>query len=96
MDKATEQEKKEAERPITPKNPENDKHKIVGSSSTWRKDELQRFAVNLEHGVDPHQMIPAKFWKFDRLAMYTKRTSLIAISCCRLQVSLREVILFEL
>jgi hypothetical protein len=79
MDKATEQEKKEAERPTTPKNPENDKSKTVGSSCTWRKDELERFAVSLEHGVDPHQIIPAKFWMFDRLMMYTKRTGPIAI-----------------
>jgi hypothetical protein len=72
MDKAAEQE----QRPSTPKNPKPTKPKTVGSSCTWRNDELQRFAVQLEYGVDPRRMIPDKFWEFDTLSMYTKRNSL--------------------
>ena len=87
MDKAAEQE----QRPSTPKNPKPTKPKTVGSSCTWRNDELQRFAVQLEYGVDPRRMIPDKFWEFDALSMYTKRNSLalqhhhkLVESCCRL------------
>src|SRR5271156_1584164 len=47
-----------------------------GASFTWRTDELQRFAVQLERQVDPHRMIPSQYWKFDGLPIYTKGNSL--------------------
>jgi hypothetical protein len=46
--------------------------KVIGSSCTWTKEELDRFNVVLTHGVDPKEMIPPKFFKFDKLEAYQK------------------------
>ena len=50
--------------------PPKPERKVVGSSSTWTKEELDRFNVIVTHDIDPKQMIPHKFFKFDELKEY--------------------------
>jgi hypothetical protein len=40
---------------------------VIGSSCTWRGPELLRFKVKVKQNVDPKEMIPQEYFKFDRL-----------------------------
>jgi hypothetical protein len=43
---------------------------IVGSSSTWKREELDHFNVMIKKDVDVSRMIPEKFFAFDHLEEY--------------------------
>jgi ribonucleotide monophosphatase NagD (HAD superfamily) len=63
----------------TPQQVEKKEILVIGSSSTWKREELEHFKVTTEKDVDVTKMIPQKFFVFDHLEEYTQ--------CC----SLREV-----
>ena len=72
--KAQEKRSKNPETPRTPKRKrEDEKHPTVGSSCTWRRDELDRFQAKVSRGVDAKHMIPIKFFNFTGLEKYQKR-----------------------
>lgn len=55
---------------------------IIGSSSTWKLDELKHFNVKIEKDIDVTKMIPQRYFAFDHLERYTqclfpRRSSLI-------------------
>jgi hypothetical protein len=51
---------------------------VVGSSCTWKQDELDLFKVNVERNVDVNQMIPERFFELGGLERYEKCTPPIA------------------
>lgn len=44
--------------------------KVIGSSSTWKDDELELFRVSLRDVASPKEMIPEKWFDFSRLKGY--------------------------
>jgi len=71
MAKAREQAKrkrsKREQRTPQPKEPETP---VIGSSCTWRDEELDHFKVKVERDVDVRKMMPDKFFNFDHLEDY--------------------------
>ena len=61
-----------SEIPRTPKRVKQDEMKVVESSCTGRQDELDRFHMDVVHGIDPKDMIPRKFFDFKDLERYEK------------------------
>jgi len=45
---------------------------VIGSSCTWKRDELDHFKVKVERDVDVRTMIPDKFFLFDHLEEYSE------------------------
>lgn len=43
---------------------------VIGSSCTWKRDELDCFKVRMERDVDVRRMIPEKFFEFGHLVDY--------------------------
>ena len=49
---------------------------VIGSSCTWKQDELDFFRVKVERGVEVKNiMIPERFWDFGGLERYEKCTT---------------------
>ena len=53
--------------PRTPKKPKTPVKPLIGSSSTWTEDELDRFNFRRVWNIDPKQMIPGKWFDFSGL-----------------------------
>jgi hypothetical protein len=55
-----------------PKTPPRQVEKIpiIGSSCTWRDEELDHLKVKVLTDVDVRELIPEKFWRFDHLEYY--------------------------
>ena len=66
--------KKQLERqqaaPRTPKTPKQSARKVIGSSSTWKQEELDRFKVQCGIETDPKLIIPEKWFDFGNLEGY--------------------------
>jgi hypothetical protein len=45
---------------------------VIGSSSTWKLDELKHFNVKIEKDVDVTKMIPQRYFAFDHLERYAR------------------------
>ena len=57
---------------------------IVGSSSTWKREELDHFNVMIKKDVDVREMIPENFFTFDHLEEYPQCYSyMISSTHCR-------------
>ena len=56
----------------TPQREDTEEVPVIGSSCTWKSDELDRFNVKIESGVDVRTMIPEKFFRFDHFERYPK------------------------
>jgi hypothetical protein len=71
MSKAVEDAKKAGNRTRdkTPQQVEKETT-VIGSSSTWKQEELDHFNVTIKKDVDVRQMIPEKFFVFDHLEEY--------------------------
>jgi hypothetical protein len=55
----------------TPKRPKRMERRLIGSSSTWTKEELQRFDVRRGDSVmEPKNLIPEKWFDFGKLENY--------------------------
>ena len=50
---------------------------VIGSSCTWKRDELDHFKVIIERDVDVQRMIPEKFFDFRHLGEYGECNSLM-------------------
>jgi hypothetical protein len=56
----------------TPQGGRKNEVPVIGSSCTWKRDELDHFKVNIERDVDVQTMIPGKFFAFDHLEEYSE------------------------
>lgn len=56
-------------RPRTPSKPRVRERPVIGSSSTWRKEQLDRFIVG-QGVLNVRRMIPEKWFKFENLEYY--------------------------
>jgi hypothetical protein len=74
MAKAKQQEKRAQIRPLTtPRTPEpKEEIPVIGSSCTWGKSELDHFNVKMERNMNVREVIPEKFFDFERLEFYRK------------------------
>ena len=71
MAKAKEHAKKPGRtRERTPQGRRKKEVPVIGSSCTWKQDELDHFNVRIERDVDVLSMIPDKFFDFGHLAEY--------------------------
>jgi hypothetical protein len=70
MADAKRQAKLQNNAPRTPKKPKLPVRPLIGSSSTWKQEELDRFKVECRSGVDPKLLIPAASFNFDNLGQY--------------------------
>lgn len=66
MEGEKKQEKKRLEGIETPKRVSNPRRRVIGSSSTWRQKELDKFMVNVEE-KGAKEMIPEKWFNFGEL-----------------------------
>ena len=64
------QKKRRAQPPRTPKPRKLPEKPVIGSSSTWREDELDRFNVRRPGDSDVKTLIPDKWFTFERLQEY--------------------------
>jgi hypothetical protein len=76
MSKAEQDAEKEAQdrtRDKTPQQVEKAEKEtpVIGSSSTWKQEEVDHFNVKIEKNIDVRRMIPQKFFTFDHLERYT-------------------------
>jgi hypothetical protein len=55
--------------PRTPSKTKDPVRPLIGSSSTWRNDQLDRFIVE-QRVVDVRRMIPEKWFHFEQLDEY--------------------------
>jgi hypothetical protein len=55
--------------PRTPSKPQIPERPVIGSSSTWRKDQLDRFLVE-QSLVEVKEMIPGRWFEFGQLENY--------------------------
>jgi hypothetical protein len=70
-------EKEHAKRPgrTRPRTPQREKRKevpVIGSSCTWKQDELDHFGVEVKRDVDVRKMIPEQFFRFEHLEEYAE------------------------
>ena len=66
------QAKKRLERPETPKRVRRPEMHVIGSSSTWKEEQLDRFKVDV--GVkEVKEMIPEKWFEFSPIPRYQER-----------------------
>jgi hypothetical protein len=55
--------------PRTPKKPKLPEKPVIGSSSTWKEEQLVQF--NVQQGlIDVKRMIPEKYFNFDVFGRY--------------------------
>ena len=66
--------KKRLEGVETPKKIKKPVRHVIGSSSTWKEEELDKFKVQVEE-VAVKEMIPEKWFNFDGLDHYTSRNN---------------------
>ena len=55
--------------------PQREKRKevpVIGSSCTWKQDELDHFGVTLHGDIDVREMIPEKYFDFEGFARYER------------------------
>jgi hypothetical protein len=80
--KAMAGEKKQKERlQRTPRKPKTPERVLIGSSSTWREEELERFKVRIGGGVVvAEDLIPERWFDFTSLQRYQEGT-LVILSC---------------
>ena len=74
---ALDKSKKHAKRPgrtalRTPQRVRKKEVPSIGSSCTWKKDELDHFNVTIERDVDVRSMITGRFFSFDHLETYPR------------------------
>jgi hypothetical protein len=62
-------QKKRLEGMGTPKKVKRPQRHVIGSSSTWKEDELEKFKVQVKE-VAVKEMIPEKWFNFDGLDHY--------------------------
>ena len=74
---AKEQETEDRTRDRTPQQVEKKVVQVVGSSCTWKRDELDHFKVTIAKDVDVRRMIPEKVFVFEPLAEYPQCTPLV-------------------
>jgi len=55
-----------------PRQEEEERVPIIGSSCTWRDKELDHLKVKVVMGVDAREMIPEKFFGFGHLVDYNE------------------------
>jgi len=55
--------------PRTPTKPRIPERPVIGSSSTWRQEQLDRFLVE-QRPLDVKEMIPEKWFEFGQLENY--------------------------
>ena len=67
MARARKKSKRMATAPRTPKKPKVREKPIIGSSSTWKEEELEQFKVRRAGNVDAKEMIPEKWFDFSGL-----------------------------
>lgn len=67
MEAAKYQSKRLKNEPRTPSKPQAPPRPLIGSSSTWTEEELDRFNVQRVGNVDPKHMIPEKSFDFSGL-----------------------------
>jgi hypothetical protein len=79
MAAAKRQAERQRETPRTPKKPKVPEKPLIGSSSTWNQDELDRFKVECRTNVDPKSMIPPKFFNFETLEEYETSKLLLTV-----------------
>lgn len=70
MAAARKQNKRQKTAPRTPKKPKQLPKPIIGSSSTWKDEELERFKVRRGGEADPKTLIPEKWFDFESLERY--------------------------
>src|SRR5579859_4973930 len=56
----------------TPQREETKEIPVIGSSCTWRENELDHFGVEVKRDVDVWEMIPEKFFDFEHLEEYAE------------------------
>lgn len=81
---ALEKSKQHAKRPgrtaqRTPQRPKKKEIPVIGSSCTWKSDELDHLKVIIERDVDVRTMIPERFFRFDHLEEYPECKSAVRI-----------------
>ena len=60
----------------TPQREDTEEVPVIGSSCTWRENELDHFGVEVKRDVDVREMILEKFFNFEGFARYEKCTLL--------------------
>ena len=70
MSAAKKREKRQKNAPRTPKRPKLPVRPLIGSSSTWNKEELDRFKVECLSEVDSKLLIPSTFFEVNNLPLY--------------------------
>lgn len=76
MAKAKEHSKKPGRtRERTPQRGKTKEVPVIGSSCTWKRDELDHFKVTIERDIDVRTMIPDKFFEFDHFEGYSECTN---------------------
>jgi hypothetical protein len=56
--------------PRAPQKPKDPPKPMIGSSSTWRQDELDRFEVQVGNEVAVTELIPQKWFDFSSIEEY--------------------------
>ena len=64
------QEKTRLQEPRTPKKGKRPEKPIIGSSSTWKEEQLERFKVQVGADLQVSEMIPEKWFDFGTLEHY--------------------------
>jgi hypothetical protein len=67
---------------ITPKKPTKPERFVIGSSSTWKDEQLNRHKVIQGGASDPKIFIPEKWFDFGDLERYQSRTTLNTPAKC--------------
>jgi hypothetical protein len=70
MEQAAVQDERNARKPPRTPVPKAEKIKAVGSGSSWREPELDRFRVTVRRGVDVKAMIPDEYFDFSKFEEY--------------------------
>ena len=74
--------------PKTPKKEKMPERFVIGSSSSWTDEQLERFDVRIEPAVRVNQMIPEKWFDFRGLEHY--QSGLLIRRCVALMLSARS------
>jgi hypothetical protein len=68
--------------PRAPKKPKDPPKPMIGSSSTWRQDELDLFEVRISSEADAKKLIPEKWFDFSSLEDYQAgKICLVGFDC---------------
>ena len=80
MAAAKKQAKRQRTAPRTPMKPKEPNKPMIGSSSTWRQDELDRFEVRMGSEVDAKKIVPEKWFDFSSLEEYNTGRRLVIVT----------------